>query len=150
IASLGGAEGDGSPLRSQTSCPPANPCGHSSGAARGRAAQTGGTKRPPSERYGRGDGQRRTVGSFRQPGGPGGTHGVASHPCGWFAFLEEPGHRCPPGDEPSAAAPLGEGPSTTPNLDQEWAFVKAELHCSQATSRKTTKGVATRSGGVGT
>src|SRR5689334_23962177 len=27
--------------------------------------------------------------SFRQPGDPWGTHGFASHPCGWFAFVED-------------------------------------------------------------
>ena len=25
----------------------------------------------------------------RQPGDPEGTHGFASHPCGWFALVEE-------------------------------------------------------------
>jgi hypothetical protein len=29
--------------------------------------------------------------SFRQPGGPQGTHDFASHFCKWFAFVEEPG-----------------------------------------------------------
>ena len=28
--------------------------------------------------------------TFRQPGNPRGTHSFASHPCGWFAFVEEP------------------------------------------------------------
>src|SRR4051812_14336528 len=29
--------------------------------------------------------------TFRQPGSPEGTHSFASHPRGWFAFIEEPG-----------------------------------------------------------
>src|SRR5438552_1442349 len=29
--------------------------------------------------------------TIRQPGDPRGTHGFASHPSGWFAFVEEPG-----------------------------------------------------------
>jgi hypothetical protein len=30
--------------------------------------------------------------TLRQPGDPGGTHGFASRPCGWFALVEEPGN----------------------------------------------------------
>src|SRR5260370_34996270 len=46
----------------------------------------------------------------RQPGDPRGTHGFASHPCGWFALVEEPDGVCTatvcPGQAP-VAPPVG-------------------------------------------
>src|SRR5262245_25110583 len=48
--------------------------------------------------------------TFRRPGGPRGTHGFASHPCGWFAFVEEPSssaRRWPRND--ASVSGLGEG-----------------------------------------
>jgi len=33
--------------------------------------------------------RRGEISPFRQPGDPRGTHGFASHPCGWFALIED-------------------------------------------------------------
>src|SRR5262249_26080142 len=71
-----------------------------SSAGVGTAKPIGRKKAIRTARRGTAREKRLEMAPFRRPGDPRGTHGFASHPCGWFAFVEEPGWGWEPGDPP--------------------------------------------------